>query len=541
MPRRGLPRGCRLRVNTHNSGVCTTTPLILSLHALVDDDGDRDDDETMEAIIKKKKRKGGVFPRWDVISLILPCKIWGKAKMVEKVFDRAQRGTHSVDGCVTKLSRLCGITSTSTAVWAAAEECFLKALAPLAAAASQQHQRRKSSSLLPSPASVGLSRGRRAVVAVFAGFALAAGRGAHAAKFVAGLCGCAQPIVREWCCFALSRLCPPSLAEAAEQEEGAESGLLFVEDALMLRARDKATSVRVQCVLAAAVWQRRSVLLEDMLGTLAATDSSQEVRIAALRALRCGSGTPALLRVVERTRDVSEAVRKEAFVKLRHELPSISGVPNDAGQREALLHDGLNDRCDAVRGACSDLLLSWLAGEQNCPISLLSHLDFAESEELAVQVSKEIIQRALDTVLAVLSTKPPLQKGVLPSDEGALFARCLAECGHAPPQSLLLIGPHSGVTLQEIIASARDAQRDFVLQQLLHMAISSASSITAASLRAELSFFCSLYFPLSLLSSKLCCCFFPLCSAFARKVRAVREIFGPCDCVFVEALRFQHA
>ena len=86
--------------------------------------------------------------------------------------------------------------------------------------------------------------------------------------------------------------------------------------------------------------------------------------------------------IIERTRDVKDVIRREAFLRLSEKC-SIRHL--SIHQRIQLLSDGLNDRSGLVQEACvSGLLRSWSLSLDGDFLSLLSRLDVESSPEVCV-------------------------------------------------------------------------------------------------------------------------------------------------------------
>lgn len=86
-------------------------------------------------------------------------------------------------------------------------------------------------------------------------------------------------------------------------------------------------------------------------------DKHKEVRRAVLHSL--APSAPALPFLVQRTRDVSEDVRRATFLALANKVPLQS---LSIAQRATLLHRGLADRAPPVRAAALVMLGKWMAG-----------------------------------------------------------------------------------------------------------------------------------------------------------------------------------
>ena len=78
--------------------------------------------------------------------------------------------------------------------------------------------------------------------------------------------------------------------------------------------------------------------------------------------------------VVERTRDISEEVRRIAFLALAAKVP-VESVSIE--HRALVLRRGLNDRSISVRSACVDMLKKWMSSSvcEDDPSKMLKFRD----------------------------------------------------------------------------------------------------------------------------------------------------------------------
>ncbi|CAL1528460.1 unnamed protein product [Lymnaea stagnalis] len=144
------------------------------------------------------------------------------------------------------------------------------------------------------------------------------------------------------------------------------------------RLRDKSSQVRVHAVLALTRLQDptdESCAIIKAFILLLARDPSDDVRRAILSCIvPCKATLPSVL---TRTRDVKDKVRRTAFVVIADKFP-LKAMSID--QRIKLLNDGLNDRSDLVKVACSNKLLqSWLIDCEGNVLDLLARLDVQSS------------------------------------------------------------------------------------------------------------------------------------------------------------------
>lgn len=158
-----------------------------------------------------------------------------------------------------------------------------------------------------------------------------------------------------------------------------------INEAMLLRLKDKIPNVRIQAVLALSRLQdpkNDDCPVVDAYVTLIENDSNSEVRRAVLSCIAPSAKT--LPKIVERTKDVKEAVRKLAYQVLAEKVHMRA---MSIAQRVQLLQQGLNDRSDAVRQAVQKhLLQGWLRFTEGNILELLHRLDVENSSEVAVSV-----------------------------------------------------------------------------------------------------------------------------------------------------------
>ncbi|XP_053433542.1 condensin complex subunit 3 [Nycticebus coucang] len=158
-----------------------------------------------------------------------------------------------------------------------------------------------------------------------------------------------------------------------------------INEAMLIRLKDKIPNVRIQAVLALSRLQNPKddeCPVVNAYAALIENDSNPEVRRAVLSCIAPSAKT--LPKIVGRTRDVKEAVRKLAYQVLaeKFHMRALS-----IAQRVMLLQQGLNDRSDAVRdGMQRHLLQGWLRFSEGSILELLHRLDVENSSEVAVSV-----------------------------------------------------------------------------------------------------------------------------------------------------------
>ncbi|XP_067386414.1 condensin complex subunit 3 isoform X2 [Emydura macquarii macquarii] len=158
-----------------------------------------------------------------------------------------------------------------------------------------------------------------------------------------------------------------------------------INDAMLIRLKDKIPNVRIQAVLALARLQDPSdenCSVVNVYNTLLENDSNSEVRRAVLSCIAPSAKT--LPKIVGRTMDVKEAVRKLAYEVLAEKVHMRA---LSIAQRVKLLQQGLNDRSDAVKEVVQKKLLqAWLQLTEGDVLELLHRLDVENCPEVAVPV-----------------------------------------------------------------------------------------------------------------------------------------------------------
>nr|XP_054109439.1 condensin complex subunit 3 isoform X2 [Callithrix jacchus] len=158
-----------------------------------------------------------------------------------------------------------------------------------------------------------------------------------------------------------------------------------INEAMLIRLKDKIPNVRIQAVLALSRLQDPKddeCPVVNAYATLIENDSNSEVRRAVLSCIAPSAKT--LPKIVGRTKDVKEAVRKLAYQVLAEKVHMRA---LSIAQRVMLLQQGLNDRSDAVKQAMQKhLLQGWLRYSEGNILELLHRLDVENSSEVAVSV-----------------------------------------------------------------------------------------------------------------------------------------------------------
>ncbi|XP_033479053.2 condensin complex subunit 3 isoform X2 [Epinephelus lanceolatus] len=183
-----------------------------------------------------------------------------------------------------------------------------------------------------------------------------------------------------------------SMAENAQIDDD-----LFdrIHQAMLVRVTDKFPNVRIQAALAMTRLQQP---MDPDCPTISAymlileNDTNAEVRRAVLSCIAMSPIT--LPKVIKRTRDIKENVRKLAYQVLADKV-HIKALT--IAQRVSLLQQGLHDTSEAVREVvCSCLLPAWILRLDGNIIELLHRLDV-----------ENCAQTALDTLKAILEGTPP--------------------------------------------------------------------------------------------------------------------------------------
>lgn len=147
---------------------------------------------------------------------------------------------------------------------------------------------------------------------------------------------------------------------------------------MVQRLRDKSAQVRVHAVLALTRLQDPTdetcpIIKAYMI--LMTKDPNMEVRRIALTSI--APSTVSLPAVLERTRDVKEAVRRSAYSVIAEKVPLRALTIQ---QRVDVIQSGLDDRSETVKTTCaSKLLQSWLCACQGNVLELLERLDVQSS------------------------------------------------------------------------------------------------------------------------------------------------------------------
>ncbi|XP_077157565.1 condensin complex subunit 3 [Paroedura picta] len=202
-----------------------------------------------------------------------------------------------------------------------------------------------------------------------------------------------------------------------------------INSAMLVRVKDRVPNVRIQAVLALSRLQDpkdSDCPVVNVYCSLIENDSNSEVRRAVLSCI--GPSAKTLPRIVGRTMDVKEAVRKLAYQVLAEKVHMKALT---IAQRVRLLQQGLNDRSDSVKEVVQKRLLqAWLRLAEGDALELLHRLDVESCPEVGLS--------ALNAMFSLSPCGDLIQKfsdlserKVIPAEkliaENALFWRALCE------------------------------------------------------------------------------------------------------------------
>jgi condensin complex subunit 3 len=169
-----------------------------------------------------------------------------------------------------------------------------------------------------------------------------------------------------------------------------------MEETMLERLRDNTPAVRAQAARALSRLQdggedadfSNSEITTAFI-ELIGGEKNKDARKAILGALAISDHTISV--VVERTRDISEEVRRIAFLALAAKVP-VESVSIE--HRALVLRRGLNDRSISVRSACVDMLKKWMSSNvcENDPIQLLKLLDAESHPNVSEMALKTLIE-----------------------------------------------------------------------------------------------------------------------------------------------------
>ncbi|NXN62984.1 CND3 protein, partial [Himantopus himantopus] len=202
-----------------------------------------------------------------------------------------------------------------------------------------------------------------------------------------------------------------------------------INEAMLIRLKDKFSNVRIQAVLALSRLQDpkdENCPVVNIYNTLLENDSNSEVRRAVLSCIAPSART--LPKIVGRTMDIKEAIRKLAYEVLAEKVHMRA---LSIAQRVKLLQQGLNDRSDAVKEVMKKKLLqAWLRLTEGDVLELLHRLDVENCPEVAIPVLNAMFSLSPLHDLAQNCKKLDSRKLIPLEDltsENVLYWRCLCE------------------------------------------------------------------------------------------------------------------
>ncbi|NXP47065.1 CND3 protein, partial [Heliornis fulica] len=201
-----------------------------------------------------------------------------------------------------------------------------------------------------------------------------------------------------------------------------------INEAMLIRLKDKFSNVRIQAVLSLSRLQDpkdENCPVVNIYNTLLENDLNSEVRRAVLSCIAPSART--LPKIIGRTMDVKEAVRKLAYEVLAEKVHMRA---LSIAQRVKLLQQGLNDRSDAVKEVMKKLLQAWLRLTEGDVLELLHRLDVENCPEVAIPALKVVFSlSSLDDL--VKNCKNLDSRKLIPLEsltaEDVLYWRCLCE------------------------------------------------------------------------------------------------------------------
>ncbi|OPJ70961.1 condensin complex subunit 3 [Patagioenas fasciata monilis] len=237
-----------------------------------------------------------------------------------------------------------------------------------------------------------------------------------------------------------------------------------INEAMLIRLKDKFSNVRIQAVLALSRLQDpkdENCPVVNIYNTLLENDSNSEVRRAVLSCIAPSART--LPKIVGRTMDVKEAVRKLAYEVLAEKVPvRVLSI----AQRVKLLQQGLNDRCDSVKEVMKKLLQAWLQSAEGNVLELLHRLDVEHCPEVAIQALNTIFSSSPLHDFVQNCTNLDSRKLIPLEDltpENVLYWRCLCE--------YLKLKGEEGEDLLEQILPEPAIYADYLLSYLQNMPV----------------------------------------------------------------------
>ncbi|XP_057282683.1 condensin complex subunit 3 isoform X3 [Pezoporus wallicus] len=202
-----------------------------------------------------------------------------------------------------------------------------------------------------------------------------------------------------------------------------------INEAMLVRLKDKFSNVRIQAVLALSRLQDpkdENCPVVNIYSTLLENDSNSEVRRAVLSCIAPSARTLPI--IVSRTMDIKEAVRKLAYEVLAEKVHMRA---LSIAQRVKLLQQGLNDRSDAVKEVIEKKLLqAWLQMTEGDVLEFLHRLDVENCPEVATPVLNAVFSLS-PLANFVHNCKNLDSRKLIPLEdltaENVVYWRCLCE------------------------------------------------------------------------------------------------------------------
>ncbi|XP_039920394.1 condensin complex subunit 3 isoform X1 [Hirundo rustica] len=238
-----------------------------------------------------------------------------------------------------------------------------------------------------------------------------------------------------------------------------------INEAMLIRLKDKFPSVRIQAVLALSRLQDpkdENCPVVNIYSTLLENDSNSDVRRAVLSCIAPSKRTLPI--IVGRTMDVKEAVRKLAYEVLAEKVHMRVLT---IAERVKLLQQGLNDRSDAVKEVLKKKLLqAWLQFSEGSVLELLHGLDVEDCPEVAIPVLNAMF--SLSPLHDIVQNCKNLDsRKLIPlkdlTVENVLYWRCLCEY-------LKSKGEEGEVVLEQVLPEPA-IYADYLLSYLQNMPI----------------------------------------------------------------------
>eukprot|EP00698_Gefionella_okellyi_P006083 TRINITY_DN15548_c0_g1_i1.p1 TRINITY_DN15548_c0_g1~~TRINITY_DN15548_c0_g1_i1.p1 ORF type:complete len:972 (-),score=339.69 TRINITY_DN15548_c0_g1_i1:44-2935(-) len=192
--------------------------------------------------------------------------------------------------------------------------------------------------------------------------------------------------------FRATQLIGEVINSMPEEFEFSEELWQALEPKLIARASDKAPAVRQAAAVALSRLQDPTNMTEGSVLYIylhmLENDPAREVRRTVLTFMSASIKTT-VAKMLSRSRDVSEIVRKMLYNTLQQKVPMRALITQ---QRVDLLADGLHDRSDIVRRNCTVMLQSWLEQCDSNPVKLLQALASTQNQDIAALALLRLLQ-----------------------------------------------------------------------------------------------------------------------------------------------------